>query len=155
MKRKINMDMGKSIKIVQSESGDWYGLYVDNKLFTQGHNITINDFVNLIRKYKQFKTVVHFVLPKEHMEWLGYKFPENWSDVNYKPENNKTVERMMLKGHIYLKNGKTVDFELEKDKFDSHLRTLIGKEFNFVNCGSVKVAKDQIAYIKFDSNPDK
>lgn len=56
----------------------------------------------------------------------------------------------MLKGYIRLKNGKMVDFELEDNKFESHLKTLVGKEFDFVNCGNVKIAKDQIAYIKFD-----
>lgn len=61
----------------------------------------------------------------------------------------------MLKGYIRLKNGKMVDFELEDNKFESHLNTLINKDFDFVNCGNVKVAKDQIVYIKFDSNPDK
>lgn len=74
---------GKEITIVSCESGDWCGLYVEGVLEIEGHSLLKEDFINLIRKYKVFKDVIHFVISEEHMEWLGGNFPSKLQDVNY------------------------------------------------------------------------
>lgn len=75
---------GYLMTIINCESGDWEGLYVNGILQYEGHSINARDFINLIRKYKVFKDVQCFEISDEHMEKLGSSFPHNLRDVNIK-----------------------------------------------------------------------
>lgn len=70
--------------IVQCENGEWSGLYVNDILKYEGHNISSDNFIELIREYKTFKNVTLFEISEEHMELLGDSFPVNFNDVSIK-----------------------------------------------------------------------
>lgn len=81
-----------TVVVIGCESGDWYGLYVDEVLEYEGHQIYGMNYVDLIRKYKSFEKVLCFEISDEHMEWLGHSFPKKLEDVNNKDGEQFYVE---------------------------------------------------------------
>lgn len=72
---------GVDLIIVSSECGDWYGLYVNEKLEKEGHSIGDNDWINLIIKYKHFSgNIDKFEVSDDFCEELG-SFPEKFEEI--------------------------------------------------------------------------
>ena len=70
------------ITIVETESRDWFALYVDNDLFADGHEITRNFWVELIETHKYFKGPVRFfTVSDEDTEEMGSSFPYKFDEI--------------------------------------------------------------------------
>lgn len=68
--------------IIDNDAGDWTAIYVDGELFAQNHRISEVDWINLIRKYKNFSgEIKRFGFDEDQMEELGYSLPKNISDI--------------------------------------------------------------------------
>lgn len=53
--------MNNDLKIVSTECGDWYGIYVNGMLEGEGYSIGNKDWARLINKYKNFSGNVEFI----------------------------------------------------------------------------------------------
>lgn len=53
--------MSNDLKIVSTECGDWYGIYVNGILKGEGYSIGNKDWARLINKYKNFSGSIEFI----------------------------------------------------------------------------------------------
>lgn len=60
--------------------GDWEGLYLQGKIFRQGHSLTTDDFIELLEHLGY--GVETDRIDDESMEKLGYNFPESYEEFN-------------------------------------------------------------------------
>ncbi|WP_219914882.1 hypothetical protein, partial [Priestia megaterium] len=66
------------LTIIDNETGDWTAIYVDGELFKQSHRISEVDWINLIKKYKNFSgKIKRFGFDEDQMEELGGDFPKH------------------------------------------------------------------------------
>lgn len=73
-----------SITIVNSEDGDWSGLYVNKLLEYEGHNIATADWIDVIQKHRKFSGVVEiFEVSDEFINDRG-NLPLSMSDIEGK-----------------------------------------------------------------------
>lgn len=76
-----SIDGNVNLTIVSSECGDWYALYVDGVIECQGHNLYIDDWCDLIRKYRKFSgNVEFFTVFDSFCEKIGH-FPDKFEDL--------------------------------------------------------------------------
>lgn len=67
--------------IVGSESGDWYGIYVDGEIETQGHNLYTDDWIRLIAMYQIFSGDIKvYEISDVYCEEFG-SFPDKFEDI--------------------------------------------------------------------------
>lgn len=78
----------KRVVILQSQEGDWEGLYVDGKCISQSHTLGEGDGkLFLLRKAKEFSFTIDDVIVKyvnnddEEMLQDGGMFPENLDEL--------------------------------------------------------------------------
>jgi len=70
------------LTIVGCERGDWYGIYVNGKLFTEGHDLTQSDFCELISKYQHFDSEIGKLdIVDKQMDELGGTFPYTFEEL--------------------------------------------------------------------------
>lgn len=68
-----------TLSYVSSSNGDWCGIYVDGQLYTEGHSITVWEWLDIVENQSTFKT--------QNLEvdgdWLeeGGSFPQSFSDI--------------------------------------------------------------------------
>lgn len=64
---------------ISSEDGDWCGIYIDDKLYTEGHSITVHDWLDLLRNHNISMTYTYEV----NGEWLEMcgSFPAEFKDI--------------------------------------------------------------------------
>ncbi|PHA03053.1 hypothetical protein COE51_01540 [Bacillus pseudomycoides] len=70
-----------SLIYVDIESGDWEGIYIDNKLYKEGHSLSPNVFTSSIGKYRHFESVSRLTLLDVQIEELGYSLPHKFEHV--------------------------------------------------------------------------
>lgn len=64
------------LTIVGCEDGDWYGIYVDGKLYDQNHSLDARLFSEIISKYRYFEHLTErMTLSSEQMDELGNILP--------------------------------------------------------------------------------
>lgn len=73
------MDM--DIKLVTTEKGDWYGLYINNELKSEGHSIDSQNVVKLLAK--TFNIRFHkSEISNEVFTRLGFYMPRYYDELN-------------------------------------------------------------------------
>lgn len=73
--------MNKIIHCV-TESRDWEAIYINDKLFADGHSISTSDILSMISEYRNFEKDVHkYEVSDEDMEVLGFLFPSNFNSI--------------------------------------------------------------------------
>jgi len=76
------------IKIVFHPSGDWEGLYIDGTLYSEGHSIRLDDFVEDFNKASKDYTRVPVLelssrdLGNEEGFDVDYEFPLKYEDID-------------------------------------------------------------------------
>lgn len=71
-----------SLIICNSECGDWSGLYVNGKLFHEGHSLDEQIWCDLIINYKEFTgTIDCYWFDEDSMIELGDRFPDSFEDI--------------------------------------------------------------------------
>lgn len=67
------------LSYVSSSDGDWCGIYIDDTLYTEGHSITVWDWLHIVENHTIFKTQSLDV----DADWLeeGGCFPQSFSDI--------------------------------------------------------------------------
>lgn len=71
-----------SMAIVGCESGDWEAMFIDRKIYTQGHSLSNGDFVEAIREFKHFEDVQWYEVSDIHMDLMGGQFPDNLDEID-------------------------------------------------------------------------
>ena len=68
-----------TLSYVSSSNGDWCGIYVDGQLYTEGHSITVWEWLQIIKTLLIDTTKEHEV----DGDWLeeGGSFPQSFSDI--------------------------------------------------------------------------
>lgn len=71
------------ITIVNSESGDWTGLYINGKIKDQGHSISLRNFMEYLSKDGYPITIDSFRTLYAHEDWMEEmaRLPDNLKDV--------------------------------------------------------------------------
>ena len=73
--------------LTNSEDGDQYRLYVDGKLFTEGHSISDEDWINLICEHKHFSgKCKNLEFSEDEMEDMGCSFPYDIKEIPFVSE---------------------------------------------------------------------
>lgn len=70
----------KGVEVVIVIGSGWEGLYVNEKLETEGDSISLHDFVDLINKYKTFKSIETREISDECLDETA-SCPKNLEDV--------------------------------------------------------------------------
>lgn len=73
---------------IVSNEEDWEALYVDGKLFAQGHQVREDDILTALRRLNLITTENKLGTPG----LTGYSFPEKLEDVQYDPDWTETYE---------------------------------------------------------------
>lgn len=68
-----------ALTYVSSAHGDWCGIYIDDKLLTEGHSIPVHEWLDIVQTQTIYKTQEMEVCG----EWLeeGGNFPQSFSDI--------------------------------------------------------------------------
>lgn len=66
------------ILLVECESGDWAGLYVNGKLDYEGHEVSMDNWMDVIKEHKFFKAIDRITVTDKYME-AG--LPNSSSDI--------------------------------------------------------------------------
>lgn len=75
--------MLSKVSVITCEAGDWTGLYLDGKLFSQGHSIPHFEWLQLLRKlgvetYEFYESDGQF---GENLGVFGGRFPQDIAEV--------------------------------------------------------------------------
>lgn len=64
---------------ISSASGDWCGIYIDDKLLTEGHSIPVYEWLDIIQRQTIYKTQEVEVCG----DWLeeGGNLPQSFSEI--------------------------------------------------------------------------
>lgn len=72
-----------NIVLITSSSGDWQGLYLKGLLFTEGHQISQTEWLQLIQFcHKELDgTWKAFEIDDDYLDEIGAGFPLEFSDI--------------------------------------------------------------------------
>lgn len=74
------MNVQKKIIVVNSSSGDWSGIYLDNELWTEHHSLHTCDWAELINNHHLESVDVKEVCG-EWLEESGGRLPQHYQDI--------------------------------------------------------------------------
>ena len=68
-----------TLTYITSAHGDWCGIYIDDKLLTEGHSIPVHEWLDIVETQTLYKTQQIEVCG----EWLeeGGSFPQSFCDI--------------------------------------------------------------------------
>lgn len=69
-----------TLTYIASSHGDWCAIYVDSKLFTEGHHIPVHDWLDLMQNH-DVQWAKSLEVCGDWLEDEGGLFPKNLSDV--------------------------------------------------------------------------
>lgn len=67
------------INFIHSESGDWEGMYIDGKLFDEGHSLNLKEVLRMLINARLLNATLGGTIEKSD-KWFednGYSCPEN------------------------------------------------------------------------------
>lgn len=70
----------KNITLVKSSDGDWEGIYLDNELYCENHNINIQDILNLINDHHLYQAF-SFEVDCDWLDEIGGHLPNFLSEI--------------------------------------------------------------------------
>lgn len=53
------------VSLIETEDGDWVGLYVNGELIDEGHSLTSYQWIKVIKEYKHFDKVDIYIVDEE------------------------------------------------------------------------------------------
>lgn len=68
-----------TLTYISSSSGDWCAIYIDNKLYTEGHSIAAWEWLHVMTKY-DIKSAVQYEVNGDWLEMCG-NFPERFEGI--------------------------------------------------------------------------
>lgn len=69
-----------SIVVCSGDDGDWIGIFVNDELEYEGHDIPTHIWLKTIDKYRVFSRTSEYEISHEYLESIG-NFPSNFSEI--------------------------------------------------------------------------
>lgn len=68
-----------TLTYISSSHGDWYAIYIDNKLYTEGHSIAVWEWLHIITTH-DIKSAVQYEVNGDWLEECG-SFPARFDEI--------------------------------------------------------------------------